>query len=259
MIIRERLYRAVRERELKGVSSMKPDAFKHIYDYRFYLDAMYSHEIPSHTMYKNKLFYSFTPDFEIAKQFLEGKKGTRGYVAIAYVDVFFDTEGFPNNLSEEILFAYPLHRRENWIDFLIIRECYSETTNLEYLQLNNMNYNTRKKPYFLSNLLTVRNSAFSLAANTQEYVLILKNAKYTIINDVEAYTPPDRNSNLLYTGITRWLLNKSKEDDALKQVIKKVIVALEKDVELYKNSNIISQADYEDINNIVGIYKKAVD
>lgn len=259
MIIGERLYRAVRERELKGVSSIKPDVFNEIYDYRYYLDAMYSHEIPSHTLCKNKLFYSWTPDFEIAKQFLEGTKGTRGYVAIAYVDVFFDTEkGFPINLSEEILFAYPLNRRENWIDMLIMREYYSETTNAEYLQLNNMNYNTRKKPYFLSNLLTVRNGAFSLAANTQEYMLIMKDAKYKIIDDVEAYKPPNRNSNLLYTGITHWLLKKAQEDYFLKQVIIRVIAALEKDIDLYYNNNVISQADYKEINSIVDIYKKAV-
>lgn len=53
MIICERLYRAVRERELKGISSVKPDVFNEIYDFKYYLDAMYSHVIPSHTLHKN--------------------------------------------------------------------------------------------------------------------------------------------------------------------------------------------------------------
>lgn len=72
-----------------------------------------------------------------------------GYLAIAYMDIFLDTEkGLPINLSKEILFAYPLNRRENWIDMLILREINSKKPNSEYIQLNNLNYNTRKKPLF---------------------------------------------------------------------------------------------------------------
>ena len=259
MIICERLYRAVRERELQCISSKKPDLFNDIFDFRYYLDAMYSHEIPSHTIHKNQLYYSWTPDYEIAKQFLEGTKGVGGYFAIAYMDIFLDTEkGLPINLSKEILFAYPLNRMENWIDMLILREINSKKPNSEYIQLNNLNYNTRKKPYFLSNLLTARNSAYSLAATTQEYVLIMKDAKYTIIDDMEAYTPPSRNSGLLYTGITQWLLNNAKEDYTLKQVIKRVVIDMERDIKLYQSNNVISEVDYEEINTTLNIYRKAV-
>ena len=144
------------------------------------------------------------------------------------------------------------------IDMLILREIYSKKPNSEYIQLNNLNYNTRKKPYFLSNLLTARNSAYSLAATTQEYVLIMKDAKYTIIGDMEAYTPPGRNSGLLYTGITQWLLNKAKEDYTLKQVIKRVVIDMERDIKLYQSNNVISEVDYEEINTTLNIYRKAV-
>lgn len=260
MIICERLYRAVRERELKGISSVKPDEFSGIFDFKYYLDAMYSHEIPSHTLHKNELYYSWTPNLEIAKQFLIGKKGTGGYVAIAYIDVLFDTEkGLPTNLSKEILFAYPLNRRENWIDMLVIREYYSKTIiNGKYLELNNLNYKARKKPYFLSNLLMVRNSAFSLAAKTEEYVLIMKNAKCSVIGDIEEYKVPIRNNNSIYTGITHWLFKKAKADYIMRQSIKSVIVALEKDMDLYKENNVISFMDYKEIKNIVDVYWKAI-
>ena len=107
-------------------------------------------------------------------------------------------------------------------------------------------------------MLTARNSAYSLAATTQEYVLIMKDAKYTIIDDMEAYTPPSRNSGLLYTGITQWLLNNAKEDYTLKQVIKRVVIDMERDIKLYQSNNVISEVDYEEINTTLNIYRKAV-
>lgn len=262
MIISQRLYRAVRERELiGGATSVVPYVFEGIYDFGKYLDAMYSHEIPSHTLYKNSLYYSWTSDLQTAKQFLNGQKGTGGYVAIAYVDLIFDTEqGMPVNLSDEILFAYPLHRRENWIDMLIMKEYYykSITNNNKHVRLDNLNYKARKKPYFLSNILKVRNNAYSLATNTNEYVLILNTNKYTVIDNLEDYKEPVRNSKQIYLGITSWILRTSKVDFAMKASVNRVVGALEKDMDFYKANDIISEEDFDDITELLYDYRQAV-
>ena len=168
-----RLYRAMRERELDGISSVKPLNFGELLDYKFFLDAMYSHEIPSHVLHVNNLFYSWSLSYDIAKAFFYGLKGTGGYARIAYIDIYIDDDKFPSEISNEILFAYPLFRRQNWLDMLILREYYGRSRNKEYtghILLNNFNYKEKREPLNDSQFIEyLYNRAYSIL-----YLLRLK-------------------------------------------------------------------------------------
>lgn len=259
-----RIYRAIQQRELEGIEGQPIN----IIDTQIerFLDLAYSHEMSSHTHANERksIFFSWTSDYRIAKQFLEKKKGTGGYIGIAYADIQINEQGiiFPN----EIMFAYPLFRRENWIDLLIIREYYKKNSENEkendYIEIENMNYKTKKKPRFLSNLLLVRNNAFSMACRTKEYILIYgKQYNYNLIDDIEQYK--DQNvselEELKYTtGITEKLIQKANTDKYMLETIKSVMSKLKKEVEEYYNKNIMSDVDYYEIMKTLEKYQETV-
>lgn len=162
-----RLYRAMSDREIKhNITSSyvpKPD--------------MIAHEIYSHVLSTYRLrigpLYSLSDSLEQAVNMLQ--KHPDRYKAIGYIDLPVENGAF--KLSENIIYLHRVSEIEDWLDII---------SNAGIFFFTNLNYN-RPPVSILSVLTPSQKSVFSWSATAREYVVVAKNLKLHIIQDLDLY------------------------------------------------------------------------
>lgn len=128
---------------------------------------IYSHIMNTHKQLcalKNRIIYSFTDDYDIAKSILNKHSD---YEALGYIDI-----DFTKIESNGIYFIFPAYDISSWIKLATM-------FNTEEIQNVVNDYKTR----FAYTLIPSQKSMLSWAKNKKEYVVICKNLELKLCED----------------------------------------------------------------------------
>lgn len=184
-----RLYRAMKEYEINGISSIFYDTNKQIeLDKHNIPSEIYSHILPTHTSkkypYGRGIMYSFSDTFEQAKYWLDKDLS---YKTIGYIDIEVKNAMITKN--ENILYCKRMYKLEDWIDLIM---------NMNDEEFVNLNYGegTIKKPVENA-LLPGSKTTYSWSKRYDEYLLICKDLKLNLVDNLNNDSKEIKYNNML--------------------------------------------------------------
>lgn len=171
-----RLYRAITDRESKGIFSFLNGNPISELDENLKStipDEIYSHELSTFCL-RQGIFYSFTDNYAIAKKFIE--KHPEKYIGIGFIDVQIAPEGLL--LPNEVIYLKRMCEISDWLDIAAL-------TNGTF---RNLNYECKPRS-IITALVSGQKSVFSWASNSREYMAICNGLKLTMVDS--DYKEPD--------------------------------------------------------------------
>ena len=183
-----RLYRAMAIGEEILTSNVRAFKDDEITDKLNLINEMYSHIIKSSNnsyAHDRKIIFSFTDDINKAINILN--KYSEYYDRIGYIDV--DFLGF--GTDDKIKWVWPVYRIEDWVKALY----YLDYNFLTYQTLNFRDVSMPKN--IVNTLILSRSGVCSYASVFNEYHIICRDLKPTIINDKQIKTESDIKQDLI--------------------------------------------------------------